>query len=348
MAGDEYVLRIVEDFGGDEDTSSKKKGGGVGSAIGAGIALGAGMAILGELLSIAKDTIGTIFSPIKSILAATFRIIGELLRPIVDVIVILLRPILILVKPLLDLFKTLMAPFMAIAKQFGEMARGQMAAGDVSGAMQTSMQAVQTLMGPFIVSLSSIAFQLLTSLLIGGIGNLLAMIFPFAEQAILGGSNAIIDKVNSGLTSFTQDILGGMLEDSQAKLEEYKKKYGDEYADAYIQTPLSSLQQQKEDISAWAIEAPATFKSGLDTMGLDATSAFDPATGTAVTKFQDGLNTMASAVDGFVDKMESAAKKIGGISSGSSGTAKTTKSSSVKVGLGIFSLKISSSQTSEG
>lgn len=339
---EEFIIKITDDFkaavgggggGGSSggNSSGGNKGGGAG-LLGVGAALGGAFAIGTEIVGILKEAVGGLLTPIKNIVTGILRLVAELLRPISDVIVILLQPILNLLRPLIQMFRTMMQPFLGIAREFGRMANQQIAAGNMTGAIDLSLQAAQAVIGPFIVSLTSLTLQLamtsltgilgrLSSVVINGIGNLLALAFPIFGEKIIAGSASIANDIEAGLanannavneflTSTTQDLLTSMLEDAQAKLDEYKEKYPADYSSIMVETPAGAIEEMKKSVEEDSTAMQSSMVTAVKDMNDTTGSVFDPKSGTATTKFKEGLTEFEKATVDFVGSLEQAAATI--------------------------------------
>ncbi len=292
----------------------KSKGGGIsGGAAEIGTKLGAGIAIAMELLSVAKDAISSLLNPIKGVLRGIFRIVGELLRPISEMLLLLLKPILLLLKPFLDMMKTFMAPFMDVAREFGRMAQAQMAQGNTVAAMNLSMEAVSTIMGPFVISLLSISMQLVVTTFVTMFSKMLGTIFPFAKNKIEESSQSVIDFTNTKLTDGTQFILDGLLGDAQRRLDEAKERIPSQYAAAMIEKPAGAIAEMSKLVEVTSTSMDKNMTEGMNAMDMSVLESFSAETGKAPTAMKSGLETMTSAVRLFAAKVEAYADDINSI-----------------------------------
>jgi hypothetical protein len=333
MAGDVFTIKFVsDDF--EEGMSAGVKGGGTAAVSGLGAQLAAGFEIFSQIKDVIGDTVNSLLKPIKSMLGGIARMLGELLRPIVEVVMIVIRPVFMLLKPLIQLFKTFMAPFMELGRQFGQIAQQQMAAGDVSGAMSTSLEAVATILGPFVVSLTSVALQLATTMFISGVTSLMNgilevvksafMVLPewiggaavdgitAAQEALNSGSQVLIDTINGKITQATQAILAEMQATATQRLAELKGTFPGELDDALVQPPLGAMDELKTGITESTTDLKDSVATTLDTMGTKVSEKMG-ANGKVVIEFQSGLDTMVSAARTFKAKLEAISDDINGI-----------------------------------
>lgn len=332
---DEFIIRITDDFKkatgvGGGDTSGEASGAGLGAIAGAGAALGAGLVIATELLSIAKDALGNLLKPIKSLLTGIVKLIGELLRPLVDVVLLILRPILIILKPFIDTFKALMGPFLDIAREFGALAQAQAREGDLSGAIGLSLEAIQTILGPMIVALTSVSMQMVTSVvlesisfLIGSMLETMAVVFSYIpvigddiSEALLAardgldeGLAAAAEALNGTVSLVTDVILGGMLEDAQTRLEEARETYPTEYADVFIEQPAAVLAEIAKQAEKDTETLETEVKDGLKLLQTETDSKMGEE-GTVIGSFQTGLSSIEGAVTTFVENLGKKATEI--------------------------------------
>ncbi len=310
---DEFIIKLIsDDFA--EGVGGGGRGGGTtvakGGAFALGAKLGLGIGLATEALALISDTIGNILRPAKNILKGIFRIVGELLRPISDVLILILRPILIIVRPLLQLFKAFMAPFISIAREFGRIAIQQARAGNIGIALEASMEGIKTLLGPFVVSIVSIALQLATSLIVANITNLINLIVvsigalfqpifdflglgdQFKERiqsitAFVSAQGALLStNLNEAITDGTVNILGEMEDSLQKNLNLFKNK--------------TSL-----------VEGLIGTSTGIMTTDMENTFG---TTGSIPAAYADGLNAMTTETDSFVGRLQEAADKINAIS----------------------------------
>ena len=335
---EEFIIRITDDFkAGISTQTGATSGGGAGGGRGGlasiGTKLGAGIAIGMKLLSMVGDVVTAILRPVRSLLNALFRMLGELLRPISEVLIIMLKPLLMIIKPLIDTFKGYMSPFMEIARSFSRMSQEQMAKGNITGAMNLAIEGIQTVVGPFIVSLTSVALQLASTLLISAVtriigsivemmGNVLQFVpvigddiksaMDTTKQAIEEGGNSVLNFVNDKLNTATISILDVMLADAQNKLKKAKETYSVDM-DALIEEPEGALTEFKKTIETDTNTMRSTFEEGLNQMGLNIDSEFGSNKGNAVTSFKSGLDSMVSAVRLFSSNLEAYAEDVNSI-----------------------------------
>ena len=297
---EEFIIKLVSgDFqaGTGGGASGKSSGGVVGGIGKLGAIGGAVMGAISQVADVIMPAINALLRPLKGLLKGIARTIGELLRPLVDVVMIIIRPFFEMLKPIVLLFKTYMAPFMEIARGFSIISREQMASGDIAGAMGTSMEAIQTVLEPFIVSIASIALQLATTLIVSSITHLLSRVFegiaiimdaiPLIPDSaseymrkmsedIKTGGNSIIEIVNDLINNKTVSVLGEMEKEALEKLELLKKDMKTDLNTALVETPGSALTTLDTDMTNKMGDegsVPTTFASGLTSMDT-ATSNF--------------------------------------------------------------------------
>ena len=333
---EEFIIKFSSDLnagldaatGGGGGAGGKAKGGG---AIGGLAKLGGLVAIGTAILSILADSLGGLIKPIKSMLTGIFKLIGELLRPIADIIIILLQPFLTLIRPLIQMFRTMMQPFIGIAREFGRMASNQMAQGNVAGAMGLSLEAAKTVIGPFIVSITSILLQLATStllgsvgsvvnLLIGAIGQLFSFIPGVGERAIESANNMQMEvsgamttastAVNTFLQNTTDVVLGAMLDDAQTRLNNFKEMYPSDYNTVMFEIPAGALAEMKAVTGEDSAAMENAFTTAMDDMKDSTDTVFNSKSGTAVSAYKEGLNALDLATADFLKNMESSASRL--------------------------------------
>jgi len=307
---DEFVIKLIsDDFA--EGVGGGRKGGGEirGSAFAIGAKLGLGIGIAQKLLSLAMEVIGGVLRPVMRVVKGIFKLVGELLRPVVEILMLIVRPILIMLRPIIQLFRTFMAPFMSIAREFGRIATQQIGKGNLGLAMEASIEGVKALLLPFIISISAVALELASTLIIGtitsliniiirGMGDLLQPIFTLlgygpefkalvedittwvtAQGYILSGN------VNALIAEGTAMILEGMEESLRGNLETLKIK---------------------------AIESEDIVKKATEGMGIDVDKAFGIG-GKIPDTFGKALFNMIITTDNFAARLQTAADKINSI-----------------------------------
>lgn len=332
---EEFVIKITDSM---SDVANSGGGGspssGGGGLVNLGAKIGLGIGLVTQLLSLASDAIGTLLNPIKGILKGIFKLVAELLRPLVTVMISILQPVLIVLKPLIDMFRGFMAPFMAIAKEYQMIARQQLAAGDTTGAMGTSLDAIQSIIGPFIVSAFSVVAQLATTLIVSvgtyllgnvmdmmgavlgeipGFGTKIKEALASAKISMEAGSGEVIGVINGTILNLTEGTLSAMKTDLETKLAEVKDSYPSDYNTAFIETPASALVEIAKENKATADGMEKDTKLGLGNMGVDLNNSLDPDKGTVPTTFKSGLDSMISAVQTFGAKIEAVAEDINAI-----------------------------------
>lgn len=314
---EEFIIKLISDdfeAGVSSTGTAKSSGSSVGGiAAMTGILGGIGLGIQ-QLLSVVGPVIDTLLKPIKSIMTGIFKLVGELIRPVIEIITFLLRPVLMLLKPLIQMFKTFLAPFMDIARGYMQISMQQMASGNVTGAMTSAIEAVNVLIGPFIVSLVSVGLQLATTmiimsmtsllnLLIGSIGGMIATLVGVfssrGEQAVLDftaniqgkvteAGQGIIDTVNGGIVAGTETLLAGMLKNSQEKYDAYNLEHGNFISTLTSVNPDELYKPAVDGVNyvsgkineILGVYAPKEVDSGLIDMGNKFKMSFNPNTGT--------------------------------------------------------------------
>jgi hypothetical protein len=297
------------------DETARAAGGG-GSVAGKSIGvtelsgkIGAAVQIAQEIGSIIGDAIGGILQPIRSTLVVIGKMIGEFLRPIADMAMIALMPVLQMIRPVLQLFKTFMAPAMAAARELSQISQAQMAAGLEPEAMTTAMAGVQALLGPFIVSITSVALQLLNTMLTASVANWLKtvsdiiravalFIAPSAADTINatfnklngvidGKANEWITSVNGAITTGTITVLDEMNLKTEEKLAEFRGIFVPNMQGIIVETPTSMFSE---------------LKTNTDTKMAEIGNSYG-----------DGLSVLQESTDKFTNKLEAAAKRINDI-----------------------------------
>jgi hypothetical protein len=317
---EQFVIRILSDdfsagVSGGGGTAGAATGGAKGGGSLAGVAAGIGAMVLGiqQLVSIVSPVINDLLSPIKSILTGIVRMVGELLRPITEMVVFLIRPILVMLQPIISMFRSFMAPFMDIAREYSNMAVQAAASGDIGGAMGMAIKGVEALIGPFIVSITSIALQLATSLVVGAITLLINRIIHISTEmlAIVFGvfSNKIREKgielqadiynfgadatklINDGIIKGTEVLLTTMEKDSREKLETMKTHFATESTSMGINVD-NFLKEQ----------------------GLAVEGAFDESPDSISSQFGTGLGKLETRAKSFAESLNKVADSIKNVS----------------------------------
>lgn len=241
---EDYVIRIV---GGDFEEGVKTS---TSTGTSGFVKQAAGFSGIFKLADIILkpivDAIDGILKPMMSVVTGIFKLMAEFLRPIVEVVVILLRPLLALLKPFLGLFKSYLAPFLSLARQISDLAVKQAAKGDIVGASMLSQTAVTTILGPFIVAITSVGLQMLITS-VGGLLKTFSNYFYIAVAELAGifshelktkiltmGADAgmimdaIIETTNSGLQKGTQDALNLYLNNMKTYMKDVEMALGEQ------------------------------------------------------------------------------------------------------------------------
>jgi len=333
---EEFIIKLVSnDFSAGVSSSgaasigtSSGKSSGVGSIGKMAGALGAIGLGVQTIISIVGPVINSLIKPIKTVLTGILKLVGELLRPIVEIVVILLRPVLALLKPIISIFKAFMAPFIQIAREFANIGTKQIQGGDIAGGMENIVSAITTLIGPFVVSITSVALQLATSLLLGGItllvSSLMDQIGNILENSSIGfisdigtslkdGSEVVKNAgkelttdVNSLITDGTNFVLGEMEKTYKEKLDDAKNNISPNMTDAYV-TPLEEATKSAQGAADIVFGEEGTLvksvEKGTTNMGVEVDNKMGE-NGTIPTKFETGLTYMESSTYTFVDYMK--------------------------------------------
>ncbi len=173
-----------------------------------GVAAGA----IGIIITILNDVLWT-FKPVINIIKQIFKLIGVLFQPISEMFMLLLRPVLAMLKPFITMFKTMMAPFMKIANNLGAIAMKQVATGDISGAMETSMNMVSVVLGPFIVATTGIVIEMGIRAITSVIAVLAGIIFgENVKKKIIGAGDTIATEVRKVTVNVLNEMLEGAKE----------------------------------------------------------------------------------------------------------------------------------------
>lgn len=307
---EEFVIKLIPEGSSVSQTGGGQSSGGI-SGLGLGLAAGGGMGIALEVINLLKDALLDVLSPVVNLLKGLLKLVAELLRPIAEVLIMIIKPVFEMLRPLISMFKTFMQPFMQIARQYSAMVSAQMATGDTTGAISTSMEGIKTLLMPFAVSFASVTSQFLVEILGGALNALIQSIlsglqmvvgsmgFPGAVAAIeqlkvnvQDGISTTTNVINDRIIELTVNILKNMQETSQEKLDTFKKSFALGLENGMVNPADAALQSMSKNTDA----------------------LFNVETGTIVTTFVDGLGELTSSTNSFVEKLKAAAETINNIS----------------------------------
>jgi len=278
---EEFVIKIIPEGSGDISTPAGGGGnGGIGDLIGV---LGTAAAGIGALVAIFGDAVSSVLKPIMGILKGIARILVEFLRPIVDVLVILFRPVLALLRPFLKTFQVMMRPFIALARELSAISTQQIAAGDVSGARSTALEAASIILAPFAIAFGSVMSQMIVEAFTTGLGFIADLVLiPIQSLFELINFQKGVDAVQAARDNIDRDLAN--------------------ISDTINEVINNKTMDILNNLESNARETVAQIKNDMDMqMGTN---------GKIVNTFGSGLDSMEDATEVFTERMERLASRL--------------------------------------